>query len=247
MLGYFTVYPAIDILDGKCVRLFQGDYAQGTVYNFDPLAVAKDWAKLGAKFLHIVDLDGAKMGSPVNLDTIREIAQSLDIPVQLGGGIRDYETAKQVLDAGVKRIIIGTAALRDLEFTKKLLAEHGDQVAVGMDCRDGKLAIEGWQTDTEMRAIDFANDLKKEGLELVIYTDISRDGTLEGPNIVELKEFADLTGVATISSGGISNIKDVLELKSLKDKGSNIDGAIIGKALYTGDIKLDELYGELSI
>lgn len=236
-----TIYPAIDILDGKCVRLFQGDYSQETVYNNDPVAVAREWKEQGAKFLHIVDLDGAKKAEPVNFEIIKKIYEETGLPIQTGGGIRDFAKAKMILDAGIERIIIGTSALKDKDFTIQALETYGERVAIGMDCRDGYIAVEGWEENSDVKAIDLALELKKHGLKTVIYTDISRDGTLTGPNTAELKAFAEATQIDTIASGGMSQVEDIQGLQALRDEQITIEGAIVGKALYTGNIKLREV------
>lgn len=238
----FTIYPAIDILEGKCVRLLKGDYSQETVYNHDPVFVAKRWASLGAKFLHIIDLDGAKDGEPTNLDLIKEIRKKVDLPIQLGGGIRNYSVATKIIDAGIDRIILGSAVTKNPEMIKRALGDFGEKVVVGMDCRNGKLAFEGWTEDSDLRAIDVANELKEHGLSIVNYTDINRDGTMEGPNIEETTKFAKETGLHTIASGGVSNVRDVELLEESFKSGSNIRGVIIGKALYTGGINPDDIF-----
>ncbi len=236
-----NIYPAIDILDGKCVRLFKGDYAQNTVYNFDPVFVAKKWLSLGAEYLHIVDLDGAKTGQPENLEIVKKIARLDGLKVQVGGGIRCLATIKMVLDAGVDKVILGTAAINDKEFAKAALKEFGPKIILGLDCRNGKPAVAGWLENTEISAIDFANELKDFGLSKVIYTDIECDGTLQGPNFDELREFANATQIPTVASGGISSIHDVIKLAELKATGIPLEGVIVGKALYANNIKLDEL------
>ncbi len=241
----FTVYPAIDILNKQCVRLVQGDYAQDTVYNNDPVFIARKWASMGAKFLHVVDLDGAKDGEPVNLDVVKHMVFKVQVPIQLGGGIRNFETAKRILEAGVQRIILGSAIVKDREFVNKALNEFGDRVVISMDCRNGKLAFDGWTTDSDLNAIDVAKELIPMGLKIVNYTDIGRDGTLEGPNVEAIEEFANSTKVHTIASGGVSNINDVIQLKDLRNKGLPVGGVIIGRALYTGDIDLKKLFNEI--
>lgn len=240
-MSTITIYPAIDIRDGKCVRLFKGDYAQETVYDDSPLAVALKWQELGAKFLHIIDLDGARDAKPVNLEIIKEIKTKTGLPVQTGGGIRNFETAQRIIDAGIDRIILGSVALKDPEFTKAALDKFSDKVAISFDCRNGKVATEGWLEDSKVSAIDLALEMKKHGLGVAVYTDIDRDGTLQGPNLDELKNFAQKTQIPTIASGGMSKPHDIEALQNLRDSGVAIEGVIIGKALYTGDIKLCDL------
>ncbi len=236
----FTVYPAIDIRGGNCVRLYKGDYDKETIYDANPLEVAVKWSKLGAEFLHVIDLDGAKFGHPVNLELILEISRVAKIPVQLGGGIRDYETAIKVLETGIRRIILGSSVLKNPDFIKRILEEYSDRVVVSMDCRNGQLAVEGWVENSGVSAIDLAMVMKSYGLQRINYTDIERDGTLNGPNIEETLNFAKTTGIATIASGGVSSIKDVKKLSEYYADG--IEGAIIGKALYTGAINPEELF-----
>lgn len=241
MTKELKIYPAIDILEGKCVRLFKGDYAQSTSYGDDPVDMAKRWRDEGAEFLHVVDLDGAKEGRPVNLSIIEKISSTTGLPVQTGGGIRNREYLEQVFESGIARAILGSSAIKDPDFTKTALEEFGEQIVIGMDTRGGKIAVEGWLEDSDVSAIDLANEMKKHGLKLVVYTDIEKDGTLAGPNINALREFADSTGIATIASGGMSKPQDIEDLKSLVQEGVPLDGVIIGKALYTGDIKLMDL------
>lgn len=234
----FTVYPAIDIRGGACVRLHQGDYDKEEIYNSDPVKVAMDFKACGAKYLHVIDLDGAKAAKPVNLEIVLNIVKQTGLPVQLGGGIRDFENAKKILDSGVQRIILGSSVLKNPEFVKQALSEFADRVCIGMDCRNGRIAVEGWLEDSDVLATDLAEELKKHGLARVNYTDIARDGTLAGPNTVELKNFAETSQIKTIASGGVASIEDVDELSQLSDF---VDGVIVGKALYTGNINPEEL------
>ncbi len=234
----FTVYPAIDIRGGKCVRLFQGDYAQETVYGESPLAVAKQWVAQGATWLHLVDLDGAKAGQPVNRELILSIAKEVQVPVQIGGGIRTQSDVATYLEGGVERVIIGTAAIEDRAFTEQVLAAYGKRVAVGLDCRGGYVATRGWLTTTDVSAEELAKELVGHGAETFIYTDISRDGTLTGPNIAEIVSLAKATGKQVIASGGVSVAADITALASHFQDG--VSGAIVGKALYTGAVQLAE-------
>lgn len=238
----FVIYPAIDIFQGECVRLEQGEYSKSTTYNTDPVFVARQWESRGAKFIHIVDLDGAKEGNPKNLQQIKNIVDAVNIPTQLGGGIRNLATAKQIIDLGVSRVIIGSAIIKDEDFAKQALNELGDKVVVGMDCREGKLAISGWTETSSVSAIEKAIELKSYGLKNVIYTDISRDGMLTGPNLTEMKDFMTQTGINLIASGGVSDLADIETLKALQHENYPIEGVIVGKALYTNNIKPEELF-----
>jgi len=232
----FTIYPAIDIRGGKCVRLFQGDYAQETVYGESPLDVAKQWEEQGASWIHLVDLDGAKEGKPINLDLIRSIAKEVKIPVQVGGGIRTESDIADYVEGGVARVILGTAAIENRPFTEKVLGLYGKQIAIGLDCRGGYVATRGWLTTTDVKAVDLAKELIELGAETFIYTDISRDGTLSGPNVEEIVGLARATGKQAIASGGVSVVEDLIALSKYSAEG--VGGAIVGKALYTGAIQL---------
>lgn len=243
----FTVYPAIDIRGGKCVRLVKGDYDQETVYHEDPVEVYKMWVAQGAKYIHIVDLDGAKKGKPVNLDLVRAMveagkADGHQTPVQLGGGIRNMETLDAVLEAGVARAIIGTSAVENRDFVRAALAKYGDRVVIGLDCRDGYVATNGWLETATIKAIDLALELKSWGARLIIYTDIARDGMMSGPNIGEKLAFTQATGLDVIASGGVSNIDDIINVAQEKDK--NIVGVIVGKALYMKAVTMDQIHRE---
>lgn len=240
----FAIFPAIDIMDGKCVRLYQGDFDDETVYNKDPLFVARKMEMDGARYLHLVDLDGARYGMAKNLELIRDIVKNISLYVQVGGGIRDMYTAEQVLGCGVNRIILGSAIVKNPDFVKEALKHFGpDRIVCGIDCRNGMLAVNGWLEDSDVKAIDVVKEFKEQhGLKHVIYTDISRDGTLRGPNIEELTEFVEATKVNTISSGGISNIGDVKSLIGLVNKELSVSGVIVGKALYARKISHSELF-----
>ncbi len=242
----FTIYPAIDLRGSNCVRLYKGDYSQETVYDANPVEVAVRWAEQGASYLHVIDLDGAKQAKPVHLDLVLEMMKASQLAVQLGGGIRDYDTAMRILDSGISRIILGSSVLKNPSFVKAILEEASDRVIVGMDCRAAKLAIEAWLEDSEVNAIDLALELKAHGLKRVNYTDITRDGTLEGPNTEETLAFAKATGISTIASGGVSCIADVKRLLELRAQNASVDGVIIGKALYSGNINPKELF-ELAV
>ncbi|RNB80018.1 1-(5-phosphoribosyl)-5-[(5-phosphoribosylamino)methylideneamino]imidazole-4-carboxamide isomerase [Brevibacillus fluminis] len=234
----FTIYPAIDIRGGKCVRLFQGDYAQETVYGESPLDVAKQWVEQGANWLHLVDLDGAKAGQPVHAELVLSIARSVDVPVQIGGGIRTLDDVAAYLEGGVARVIIGTAALENRAFMEQALSRYGNKIAIGLDCRKGFVATRGWLETSDVKAEDLARELVQLGAETFIYTDISRDGTLTGPNIEEIVSLARATSKQVIASGGVSVEQDLFALANYAADG--VGGAIVGKALYTDAINLAE-------
>jgi len=227
------IYPAVDIKDGKCVRLVQGRFNDETVYSNSPVEMGLKWQKLGAKYLHVVDLDGARTGEAKNTEIIGEITQKLSIPVQHGGGIRTIEMMGKIIDKGVHRVILGTSAVRDLEFVKNAIKTFPRKVVIGIDAKDGMVAIEGWAKTSEFSAIVFAKKMEEIGIKTIIYTDIARDGMLMGPNLAAMEEMVKAVGMEVIASGGVSKLGDV---RSLKDIG--VAGAIIGKALYSGDIDL---------
>jgi phosphoribosylformimino-5-aminoimidazole carboxamide ribotide isomerase len=244
-LNTFNIYTAIDIMGEKCVRLYKGDFDSSTTYNNDPDFVAKRWKSLGAKFLHIVDLDGARRGQAVNIALIRRIITEAKLPVQVGGGIRNTNTIKRLLDVGATRVILGSAIVKDPDFVKSALQEFGgERIVLGIDCREGYLAVEGWLEHSNLRAEDIVKEYEPHGLKIIQFTDIDRDGTLEGPNMEALVELLEKTSVKVIASGGIGSIVDVYEIKNLKQRGFNIDGAIIGKALYSGKIKPSDLFSD---
>jgi len=232
------ILPAIDLLDGKCVRLYQGDYQQSQVFYENPVSAARLWAAQGAQALHLVDLDGAKAGAPQNLDAVEAIVRAVDIPTQLGGGLRDRESVVQVLERGVQRVILGTAAVEAPEWVERLSAEFPGRIWVGLDARDGKVATRGWLETSALEAVAVAQDMEKRGASGIIYTDISRDGALTGPNLEALRELASQVDLPVIASGGVSSVRDLLSLLSLESLG--VTGVIIGKALYTGAIDLPE-------
>ena len=229
------IFPAIDLFEGKAVRLLKGEYDQMTVYNEDPLAVARDFAACGATCLHLVDLEGAKSGTTPNIDTIRRLAAETDLFTEVGGGIRNMDTVRAYLSAGVDRVILGTAALQDEAFLTEALAEYGDRIAVGVDIRNGKVAIRGWVETSETDAMEFMAKLEQLGVRTVICTDISRDGAMAGTNHDLYAELVERFQMNVIASGGVSAIEDVRRLAA-----KNLHGAIIGKAYYTGAISLKE-------
>ena len=229
------IFPAIDLFEGKAVRLLKGEYSQMTVYNEDPLAVARDFAACGATCLHLVDLEGAKSGTTPNMDTIRRLASETDLFTEVGGGIRTMDTVRAYLGAGVDRVILGTAALQDEAFLTEALAEYGDRIAVGVDIRNGKVAIRGWVETSETDAMEFMARLEQLGVRTVICTDISRDGAMAGTNHDLYAELMSRFQMNVIASGGVSAIEDVRRLSEM-----NLYGAIIGRAYYTGAIALSE-------
>ena len=229
------LYPAIDLKDGECVRLKQGDMDDSTVYSKNPAKVAKLFERAGAKWIHVVDLNGAFEGKSVNEKTIKRIVQVLKIPIQLGGGIRTIEDIARVLSYGVSRVILGTVAVKDPEVVREAVMLYGDKIAVGIDARDGKVAINGWVEKTEIKSIDFALQMKELGVKTIIYTDISKDGMMEGPNIKASKDLIDDTGLDIIVSGGISTLNDIRNSRVI-----GAAGVITGKAIYTGAIKMSD-------
>lgn len=233
-----NVIPAIDLLEGRCVRLYQGDYARSQVFNDNPVEVARQWVDQGAPRLHVVDLDGAKAGKPVNTKSIEAIVQAVSVPVQIGGGLRDRTGVAQLLDIGVEQVILGTAAVEDHLLVKQLCAEFPEKIIVGIDARNGFVATRGWLETSEVQATELAQQMSELGVAAIIYTDIHRDGTLSGPNIEALRELARNLSIPVIASGGVSSITDLLSLLALEPLG--VSGVIVGRALYTGDISLKE-------
>ncbi len=232
------VIPAIDLLDGRCVRLYQGDYDRSQVFGDDPLEVARRWVGEGAKSLHVVDLDGARSGELKNLKIIEAIARSLPVHVQVGGGLRDRNSVLAVLGTGVSRVILGTLAVEQPQVVADICAEFPGQVLVGIDARNGMVATRGWLSTSETVATELAQRMARAGVAGIVYTDIHRDGTLQGPNLEAIAQLARGAGVPVIASGGISSITDLLSLLALESVG--VRGAIVGKALYTGNISLQE-------
>ncbi len=230
------IIPAIDLKDGKCVRLLQGREEDVTVYSDDPAAMAKHWEDLGAELLHVVDLDGAFTGEQKNFDKIKAIREAINIPIELGGGIRDVDRIKMLIDLGVDRTIIGTSAAKNPEVVKEACKKFPGQVIVGIDAKDGKVAVKGWVEVTELDAIEFARDMESIGAASIIYTDISRDGMLTGPNIEAMAKMVESVNIPVIASGGVSKLDDVKSLMQIE----NIWGVITGKALYAGSMKLED-------
>jgi len=229
------VIPAVDIKGGKCVRLYQGDYNRETVFSEDPVAMALKWQAQGARRLHIVDLDGAASGEPRNIAAIEAIVKQTGLPIQLGGGIRNETTVKKLLDIGIQRVILGTAAIEQPELIRKLCQKYNEAIIAGIDARDGLVATHGWKKNTTVTALELSQQMAALGIPRVLYTDIKRDGTLTEPNYTAIAEVIDKAKLAVIAAGGISAIS---HLKKLKEIG--VEGAIVGKALYTGNINLKE-------
>ncbi len=227
------IFPAIDLYEGNAVRLFKGDYTRMTVYNDDPLAVARDFEAAGATCLHLVDLEGAKRGDTPNLETVKHIVQHTDLFTEIGGGIRSMDTVNAYLSAGVDRVILGTAAVCDPDFLREALAVWGERIAVGVDIRDGKVAIKGWTETAEKDAMDFCRELESLGVKTVICTDISRDGAMQGTNHTLYRTMREQLTLDIVASGGVSSLADVETLAA-----TGLYGAIIGKAYYTGAIDL---------
>ncbi|MGH7173389.1 MAG: 1-(5-phosphoribosyl)-5-[(5-phosphoribosylamino)methylideneamino]imidazole-4-carboxamide isomerase [Gemmataceae bacterium] len=227
------ILPAIDLRGGQCVRLRQGDYAQETVFGDDPAAMARHWVEQGASYLHLVDLDGARQGHPVNGDSVRRIVQCAGVPCQLGGGLRSEEHITEALGWGVERVILGTRALLDPAWCERVCRRFPGRVCLGIDARQGRVAIQGWERDSEQSALDLARRCAAWPLAAIIYTDISRDGMLEGPNVEATAELASAVSVPVIASGGVTTLEDVARLADRK-----LAGCIIGRALYEGRIEL---------
>ncbi|BAZ38273.1 phosphorybosilformimino-5-amino-phosphorybosil-4-imidazolecarboxamideisomerase [Calothrix sp. NIES-4101] len=232
------VIPAIDLLAGRCVRLYQGDYAQSQVFNENPVEVAKQWQDEGATRLHLVDLDGAKAGKPANLEAIAAITNTISIPVEVGGGLRDRDSVKQLFDIGVCWAILGTIAVEQPQLVQSLCQEFPTQIIVGIDARNGKVATRGWLETSEVEATQLAMQMQEFGASAIIYTDIHRDGTLAGPNLEALRELANTISIPVIASGGVSSVTDLLSLLALEPQG--VTAAIVGRAIYTGDVSLRE-------
>ena len=230
-----NILPAIDLLGGKAVRLVKGDYDKVTVYSDAPLKVAKYFEEKGAKYLHIVDLDGARDGTTANFDTIKTIVENTSLSVEVGGGIRDIERVRRYVDLGVDRIILGTAALEDEAFLKDALALYGDKIVVGVDIKDGMVAVKGWREISNVSCMDFCAKLEKLGVRTVICTDISKDGMMAGTNVALYRELSARFDMQIVASGGVSSLEDVRKLAAL-----DLYGAIVGKAYYTGAISLPE-------
>ena len=227
------IFPAIDIKDGRCVRLYQGDYDQVTTYDDDPVRVALRWQEAGARWLHVVDLDGAAAGHPVNSDLIKGIRKETTFHIEVGGGLRTLDDVEMVLELGVDRVILGTVAIKNPTLLKEALLRWGERIVVGLDARAGKVAISGWRENSQVDAVALAEELSVLGAQRFIYTDIARDGSLQGPNIEALQAMQRAVSCAVIASGGVSSLADLRALAAV-----GVEGAIVGKAIYTGDVDL---------
>ncbi len=243
-MSVFTIYPAIDMRGGKCVRLLQGDYNQETIYGDSPVDMAGEFAKSGASWIHMVDLDGAKQGARVNDQFVVEVKKKLGVQVQIGGGIRREEDVAYYLEQGIDRVILGSAAISHPEFVKKMLREYGPHIAIGIDARDGYVATEGWLETSNVKATELGQRLADAGAETFIFTDIATDGMLSGPNVEAIVEMAKATSKQVIASGGVSSIADLLALKEYEADG--VAGAIVGKALYTNQFTLADALKEVA-
>ena len=237
------IFPAIDIKDKKCVRLVKGDFDNKTEYEISPVEQARKYKDHGFKNLHIVDLDGALTGEAVNLDIIQDIVNKFDLKVEIGGGIRDFESIKKYTDAGVEKVILGSAAIKDKNFLKEACEKFSNKIALGLDAKDGYLSVSGWKENSNQLTLDYLEEVNEYGASRLIYTDINRDGMKKSPNFEETAKVANISNCPVIISGGVSSIDDIKKAKELNN--SNIEGIIVGKAIYDGDIKLEELVREL--
>jgi phosphoribosylformimino-5-aminoimidazole carboxamide ribotide isomerase len=236
------IFPAIDIKDKKCVRLIKGDFDNKTEYKTSPIDQAGKYKDHGFKNLHIVDLEGALTGETVNLDIIEKIVSKFDLKIEIGGGVRTFESIQKYTDIGVEKVILGSAAIKDKNFLKEACAKFPNKIALGLDAKDGYLSVFGWKENSNQLALDFLKEINDYGVSRLIYTDINRDGTKSSPNFEETTKVADTSNCPVIISGGVSSINDIQKANDLNNK--NIEGIIVGKAIYDGDIKLDELVKE---
>ncbi|MBD1165577.1 1-(5-phosphoribosyl)-5-[(5-phosphoribosylamino)methylideneamino]imidazole-4-carboxamide isomerase [Pelagibacterales bacterium SAG-MED10] len=238
------IFPAIDIKDKKCVRLVKGNFDNKTEYEMSPLEQARKYKDHGFKNLHIVDLDGALTGETVNLDIIHEIVKNFDLKIEVGGGVRSIESIKKYIEAGVEKVILGSAAIKDKNFLREACQKFPNQIALGLDAKDGYLSVSGWKENSNKLILDFLKEVNDLGASRLIYTDINQDGMKQGPNFEETSKVADISNCPVIISGGVSSINDIKKAKELNNK--NIEGIIVGKAIYDGDINLNELARELN-
>ena len=234
------IFPAIDIKDKKCVRLIKGDFNQKTEYEMSPVEQATQFIDKGFKNLHIVDLDGALTGETVNLGIIKEIVRKFDFKVEVGGGVRDFDSIQEYADIGVDKVILGSAAIKDKNFLKKACKRFPKKIALGLDAKDGKLSVSGWKESSGISTLDFLNEVNDYSISRLIFTDINKDGTKESPNFEETFKVAEISNCPVVISGGVSSIEDIKKAKTLK----NVEGVIVGKAIYDGDVKLEELAKE---
>ena len=232
------LFPAIDLKEGKCVRLIEGRMDSATIYSDDPGSIARLWQEQGAQFIHVVDLDGAFAGQPRNRQAIAQIVKCVQVPVQVGGGIRDLATIEDLLSLGVNRVILGSAAIINPGLVAEAGQKYGEKIVVGIDARDGLVAIQGWGETVEKTALELALEMKRMGIQRIVFTDIRRDGKLAGPNLAATGDLARDSGLKVIASGGVASLEDIRQLKKLEPQG--VEGAIMGKALYTGAVKLPE-------
>jgi len=237
------IFPAIDIKDKKCVRLVKGDFDNKTEYETSPIDQANKYKDHGFKNLHIVDLDGALTGETVNLDIIKEIVSKFDLKIEIGGGVRTFESIQKYTDSGVEKVILGSAAIKDKFFLKEACEKFPNKIALGLDAKDGYLSVSGWKENSNQMTLDFLKEVNDYGASRLIYTDINRDGTKASPNFEETVKVADTSNCPVIISGGVSSINDIKKAKELNNK--NIEGIIVGKAIYDGDIQLNELAKEI--
>ena len=235
------IFPAIDIKNKKCVRLVKGDFDSKTEYQMSPVEQAGNYKDHGFKNLHIVDLDGALTGETVNLDIIQDIVSKFDLKIEIGGGIRKFESIQKYIDVGVEKVILGSAAINDKNFLKEACEKFSNKIALGLDAKNGYLSVSGWKENSNKLTLDYLEEVNDFGASRLIYTDINRDGTKHSPNFLETEKVADKSNCPVIISGGVSSIEDIKKAKSLK----NIEGIIVGKAIYDGDIKLEELVKEI--
>ena len=234
------IFPAIDIKDRKCVRLIKGDFDNKTEYDMSPVDQASKYKDHGFRNLHIVDLDGALTGETVNIDIIEEIISKFDLKIEVGGGVRNFKSIQKYTDAGVEKVILGSAAIKDNNFLKEACQKFPDKIALGLDAKDGYLSVSGWKENSNLKTLEFLKDVNDYGASRLIYTDINRDGMKQSPNFAETSKVGEISNCPVIISGGVSSIDDIKKAKNLK----NVEGIIVGKAIYDGDIKLEELVKE---
>ena len=237
------IFPAIDIKDKKCVRLIKGDFENKTEYKISPIDQAKKYKDHGFKNLHIVDLDGALTGEAINFNTIKEIVTKFDLKIEIGGGIRTFESIQKYIASGAEKVILGSAAIKDKNFLKEACSKFPNKIALGLDAKDGYLSVSGWTKNSNQLTIDFLKEVNDFGVSRLIYTDINKDGTKSSPNFKETEQIAEISNCPVIISGGVSSIDDIKKAKNLNNK--KIEGIIVGKAIYDGDIQLDELAKEI--
>ena len=237
------IFPAIDIKDKKCVRLIKGDFENKTEYKASPIDQAAKYKDHGFKNLHIIDLDGALTGRTINLDIIKEIVSKYDLKIEIGGGVRNIDSIKQYIDVGVEKVILGSGAIKNKDFLRKACEKFKNQIALGLDEKDGNLSVSGWKEDLNIKTINFLKEVNEFGISRIIFTDINRDGMKTSPNYEETIKIAEISNCPVVISGGVSSLNDIKKAKDLDNK--KIEGIIVGKAIYDGDIKLEELAKEI--